>query len=145
VIYFQIANPYRAVFGIADLCQALQERAMTTLRHVVGVRAVQSVVTEREAIAFEIAEIVSDVASSVVHGRERISSTQRLPARELGMGLSFPSCFTPHSQSPPTFGRCTSSVSLQDSCFRPPHWLYGPPAWAASQALRRTLHIGVCS
>jgi len=38
------------------------ERAQTTLRHVVGARAVQSVVTEREAIAFEIAEIVGDVA-----------------------------------------------------------------------------------
>ncbi|KAI0268327.1 hypothetical protein BC834DRAFT_868891 [Gloeopeniophorella convolvens] len=62
VIYFQIANPYRAAFGITDLRQALIERAQTTLRHVVGARAVQSVVTEREAIAFEIAEIVGDVA-----------------------------------------------------------------------------------
>jgi len=62
VIYFQITNPYRAAFGITDLRQALVERAQTTLRHVVGARAVQSVVTEREAIAFEIAEIVGDVA-----------------------------------------------------------------------------------
>ncbi|KAJ7058813.1 hypothetical protein C8F01DRAFT_1210637 [Mycena amicta] len=62
VIYFQICNPYRAAFGISDLPQALVERAQTTLRHVVGARAVQSVVTEREAIAFEIAEIVGDVA-----------------------------------------------------------------------------------
>jgi regulator of protease activity HflC (stomatin/prohibitin superfamily) len=62
VIYFHIVNPYRASFGIADLRQALVERSMTTLRHVVGARAVQSVVTERDAIAFEIAEIVGDVA-----------------------------------------------------------------------------------
>ncbi|KAK7062389.1 PHB domain-containing protein [Favolaschia claudopus] len=62
VIYFQICNPYRSAFGISDLRQALIERAQTTLRHVVGARAVQSVVTEREAIAFEIAEIVGDVA-----------------------------------------------------------------------------------
>lgn len=62
VIYFQICNPYRAAFGISDLRQALIERAQTTLRHVVGARAVQSVVTEREAIAFEIAEIVGDIA-----------------------------------------------------------------------------------
>jgi len=62
VIYFQITNPYRAAFGITDLRQALTERAQTTLRHVVGARAVQSVVTEREAIAYEIAEIVGDVA-----------------------------------------------------------------------------------
>lgn len=48
--------------GISDLRIALVERAQTTLRHVVGARAVQSVVTEREAIAFEIAEIVGDVA-----------------------------------------------------------------------------------
>jgi len=62
VIYFQITSPYRAAFGITDLKQALMERAQTTLRHVVGARAVQSVVTEREAIAYEIAEIVGDVA-----------------------------------------------------------------------------------
>lgn len=62
MIYFQICNPYRAAFGITDLRQALIERAQTTLRHVVGARAVQSVVTEREAIAFEIAEIVGDIA-----------------------------------------------------------------------------------
>lgn len=62
VMYFQITSPYRAAFGITDLRQALIERAQTTLRHVVGARAVQSVVTEREAIAFEIAEIVGDVA-----------------------------------------------------------------------------------
>ncbi|KAG8956710.1 hypothetical protein FRC04_000188 [Tulasnella sp. 424] len=62
VIYFQITNPYRAAFGITDLRQALMERAQTTLRHVVGARAVQSVVTERDAIAMEIEEIVGDVA-----------------------------------------------------------------------------------
>lgn len=62
VVYFQVTSPYRTAFGISDLRQALTERAQTTLRHVVGARAVQSVVTEREAIAFEIAEIVGDVA-----------------------------------------------------------------------------------
>lgn len=62
MIYFQITNPYRAAFGITDLRLALIERAQTTLRHVVGARAVQSVIAEREAIAFEIAEIVGDVA-----------------------------------------------------------------------------------
>lgn len=62
VIYFQITNPYRAAFGISDLRQALIERAQTTLRHVVGARPVQSVVTDRETIAFEISEIVGEIA-----------------------------------------------------------------------------------
>jgi len=61
VIYFQIVNPYRAAFGIADLRQALVERAQTTLRHVVGARTVQSVVVERETIALEIDSILSEV------------------------------------------------------------------------------------
>ncbi|KAF7378216.1 PHB domain-containing protein [Mycena sanguinolenta] len=64
VIYYQINNPYRSAFGISDLRKALIERAQTTLRHVVGARLVQSVVTERENIAFEIAEIVSDIADN---------------------------------------------------------------------------------
>jgi regulator of protease activity HflC (stomatin/prohibitin superfamily) len=55
-------QPILLFSGIGDLRTALVERAQTTLRHVVGARAVQSVVTEREAIAFEIAEIVGDVA-----------------------------------------------------------------------------------
>ena len=61
-MYFQITNPYRAAFGITnpDLHQALVERAQTTLQHVVGARAVHSVVTEHEAITFEIAEMVGD-------------------------------------------------------------------------------------
>ncbi|KAJ7909414.1 hypothetical protein B0H13DRAFT_2661471 [Mycena leptocephala] len=62
VIYYQINNPYRSAFGITDLHKALIERAQTTLRQVVGARVVQAVVTERENIAFEIAEIVADVA-----------------------------------------------------------------------------------
>jgi len=64
VVYYQINNPYRSAFGITDLHKALIERAQTTLRQVVGARAVQSVVTERENIAFEIAEIVADVADN---------------------------------------------------------------------------------
>lgn len=50
IVFFQIVNPYRAAFGIVDLRQALIERAQTTLRHVIGARAVQSLVTDREAI-----------------------------------------------------------------------------------------------
>ncbi|KAJ7617312.1 hypothetical protein FB45DRAFT_841154 [Roridomyces roridus] len=64
VVYYQITNPYRSAFNITDLRGALIERAQTTLRQVVGARLVQSVVTERENIAFEIGEIVADVADN---------------------------------------------------------------------------------
>jgi len=88
VIYFQITNPYRAAFGISDLRQALVERAQTTLRHVVGARAVQSVVTEREAIAFEIAEIVGDVADKWGVSVESILIKDIIFSAEVGASLS---------------------------------------------------------
>lgn len=53
----------KAAFGIADVRNALIERAQSTLRHVVGVRVLQSLVTEREEIAREIEEIVEQCAS----------------------------------------------------------------------------------
>lgn len=64
VISFKICDPYQATFGITDLHRSLIERAQTTLRHVVGARTVLSVVTGREGIAFEIAEIVGDIAEN---------------------------------------------------------------------------------
>jgi erythrocyte band 7 integral membrane protein len=57
----RLLDPYRAAFGIADLRQALVERAQTTLRYVVGARTVQSIVVERETIALEIDSILSEV------------------------------------------------------------------------------------
>ena len=62
-IYFQICNPYQATFDIINLHGVLIERAQLTLRQVVGAREVRSVLTEREDIASEIAEIVNDIAN----------------------------------------------------------------------------------
>ncbi|TKA51549.1 hypothetical protein B0A53_05230 [Rhodotorula sp. CCFEE 5036] len=62
VIVWQVTNPYRAAFGVSDVRRALIERAQTTLRDVVGSRNLQSVLTEREAVAAEIEEIVEHVS-----------------------------------------------------------------------------------
>ena len=61
-IYFQICNPYQATFDITNLHGVLIERAQLTLRQVIGAREVRSVLTEREDIAFEIADIINDIA-----------------------------------------------------------------------------------
>ncbi|GAA5880291.1 hypothetical protein JCM8547_001690 [Rhodosporidiobolus lusitaniae] len=62
VIVYHIVNPYRAVFGISDVRGALIERAQTTLRDVVGGRNLQALLTEREAVAAEIEQVVESVA-----------------------------------------------------------------------------------
>merc|ERR1712072_966156 len=79
VIYYHVRNPYKAAFGIADVRMALIERAQSTLRHVVGARQLQSLVTEREEIAREIEEIVEQFADNwgvaVSPSSSRISSS----------------------------------------------------------------------
>lgn len=55
-------NPYRSAFAIQDVRTALVERAQTTLRDVCGNRNLQSLLTEREAVATEIEQIVEQSA-----------------------------------------------------------------------------------
>ncbi|GAA5959088.1 hypothetical protein JCM3765_006337 [Sporobolomyces pararoseus] len=62
VIIYHIVNPYRAAFAIQDVKSALVERAQTTLRDVCGNRNLQSLLTDREAVATEIEQIVEQSA-----------------------------------------------------------------------------------
>ncbi|EKD02890.1 stomatin-like protein [Trichosporon asahii var. asahii CBS 8904] len=62
VISWHIVSPYRAAFGINNLTMALVERAQTTLRQVVGGRVLQSVISDREGLAQEVAEIIETTA-----------------------------------------------------------------------------------
>jgi len=64
VIYWHVINPYQAVFGISDVRKALSERTQTTLRHILGTRVLQDCIENREAIAFEIKEIIDEPASN---------------------------------------------------------------------------------
>lgn len=136
MIYFQITSPYRAAFGITDLRQALIERAQTTLRHVVGARNVQSVVTEREAIAFEIAEIVGDVADKwgvaiegilikdIIFSAE-VAASLSSAAQQKRIGESKGECRPACLPAQETNGALQSSPRAQkstapDSCDKPP-------------------------
>ncbi|WVN85971.1 uncharacterized protein L203_101129 [Cryptococcus depauperatus CBS 7841] len=62
VICWHVISPYRASFGINNVSWALMERAQTTLRQVVGGRALQSVISDREGLAHEVAEIIEATA-----------------------------------------------------------------------------------
>lgn len=62
VLTFHVQNPYQATFGIDSVREALIERAQTTLRDVVGSRALQSLVSDREGVAIQVEEIVESVA-----------------------------------------------------------------------------------
>ncbi|KAJ7690372.1 hypothetical protein B0H17DRAFT_1331431 [Mycena rosella] len=69
-----------SLFPLTDLRQALIERAQTTLRHVVGARAAQSMVTEREAIAIIFSAEVSASLSSAAQ-QKRLGESMVVAAR----------------------------------------------------------------
>jgi len=88
VIYWHVINPYKAAFGISDVRIALIERAQTTLRHVIGSRVLQSVVSEREAIALEIEEIVEPISEKWGVSIESILIKDIIFSQELQQSLS---------------------------------------------------------
>ncbi|KAF9434463.1 hypothetical protein BGZ76_007985 [Entomortierella beljakovae] len=58
VLYWHIINPSQSVFGVSDVRSALIERTQTTLRHILGMRVLQELIENREAIGEEIQEVI---------------------------------------------------------------------------------------
>ncbi|KAK0544904.1 hypothetical protein OC846_005390 [Tilletia horrida] len=61
---YHVSNPLRAAFSISNVKNALSERAQTTLRDVIGSRTLQSILTDREAVAQQVAQLVESVSES---------------------------------------------------------------------------------
>ncbi|KAI1307871.1 hypothetical protein EDD11_004373 [Mortierella claussenii] len=62
VLYWHIVNPSQSVFGVSDVESALIERTQTTLRHILGMRVLQELIENREAIGEEIQEVIDTPA-----------------------------------------------------------------------------------
>ncbi|KAG0260683.1 hypothetical protein BG011_001690 [Mortierella polycephala] len=58
VLYWHIINPSQSVFGVSNVQSALIERTQTTLRHILGMRVLQELIENREAIGEEIQEVI---------------------------------------------------------------------------------------
>lgn len=63
VVYYNIVDPQKAVFGISSISDAISERTQTTLRDVIGARLLQDVIERREEIAEAIQEIIQGIAA----------------------------------------------------------------------------------
>jgi len=63
VLYYNIIDPQKAVFGISDIQSAIVERTQTTLRDVIGSRVLQDVIERREEIAEAIQIIIAETAA----------------------------------------------------------------------------------
>jgi len=64
VLYWHITDPYTATYLVSDVRKALIERTQTTLRHILGTRALQDCIENRETIALHIQEIIAEPAKA---------------------------------------------------------------------------------
>ncbi|KAJ2630232.1 hypothetical protein H4R22_002807 [Coemansia sp. RSA 1290] len=62
VLYWVVADPYLATYGVSNVKQALIERTQTTLRAVLGGRELQDLIENRNSIASAITEIIDKPA-----------------------------------------------------------------------------------
>ncbi|KAH3674799.1 hypothetical protein WICMUC_003002 [Wickerhamomyces mucosus] len=62
VIYYNVVDPQKAVFGISNIHDAISERTQTTLRDVIGSKLLQEVIEQREQIAESIQDIIKTTA-----------------------------------------------------------------------------------
>ncbi|ABN67950.1 Stomatin-like protein 3 [Scheffersomyces stipitis CBS 6054] len=62
VVYYNIIDPQKAIYSIANIHDAIVERTQTTLRDVIGGRTLQEVVEKREEIAESIEHVIAKTA-----------------------------------------------------------------------------------
>ncbi|CAG8577739.1 21386_t:CDS:10, partial [Racocetra persica] len=88
VLYWHIIDPYQATFGVTNVRKALIDRTQTTLRHTLGARVLQDCIESREAIAFEIKEIIDEPAHGWGVKVENILIRDIIFSKELQQTLS---------------------------------------------------------
>ncbi|KAM3587205.1 hypothetical protein VKS41_002241 [Umbelopsis sp. WA50703] len=62
VLFWHIIDPYQSQYAVTDVERALTERTQTTLRHILGSKALQDAIENREAISGEIQDVIEPSA-----------------------------------------------------------------------------------
>ncbi len=63
VIYYQIMNPYAAIYEINNLVYAIEQLALTSLRNIIGEMALDDTLTSRDLINGKLQQIIDAAAS----------------------------------------------------------------------------------
>ena len=62
VLYFQIINPEKSVYGVENLYEAIEKLTQTTLRQLIGKLELQETLTSRDKINVELREILDQAS-----------------------------------------------------------------------------------
>ncbi|MDA0772922.1 MAG: SPFH/Band 7/PHB domain protein [Cyanobacteria bacterium] len=63
VVYYQIVNPYSAIYEISNLVYAIEQLALTSLRNIIGEMALDDTLSSRDTINTKL-QLIIDVAAS---------------------------------------------------------------------------------
>jgi regulator of protease activity HflC (stomatin/prohibitin superfamily) len=60
VVYYQVTDPFRATYEVADVLVAMEQLAITTLRNVVGAMTLEETLTSRDQINSQLRSVLDD-------------------------------------------------------------------------------------
>ena len=83
VVYFQITDPAKAVYEIADLGVAIHQLTVTSLRNVMGEMALDESLTSRETINTKLREVLDDATNKWGVKVNRVELKNIDPPREI--------------------------------------------------------------
>lgn len=63
VIYFQITDPFRATYEVADLFGAVEKLALTTMRNIIGDMTLDQTLSSRDVINHELQKVLDDATT----------------------------------------------------------------------------------
>ena len=60
VVYYQVTDPFRATYEVANVLQAMEQLAITTLRNVVGAMTLEETLTSRDMINTQLRTVLDE-------------------------------------------------------------------------------------
>ncbi len=60
VVYYQVTDPFRATYEVANVLQAMEQLAITTLRNVVGAMTLEETLTSRDSINTQLRTVLDE-------------------------------------------------------------------------------------
>lgn len=83
MLYFQITDPYKAVYEIGNLPEAIEKLTQTSLRNVIGELTLQETFTSRDAINNKLRDILDDATDKWGVKVNRVELQDILPPEDI--------------------------------------------------------------
>ena len=83
VLYFQITDPFKAIYEIADLGAAIHQLTVTSLRNVMGELALDETLTSRETVNIKLRDVLDEATDKWGVKINRVELKNIEPPREI--------------------------------------------------------------